>query len=63
MKWKKIGYRLELKENGRILRQEKDLTDFIGYEEIEREFKMELYRFDKKYWYFRLAPSPSRGKI
>lgn len=51
-KWTKVGHRIEMSLDGSVWRQEFDLSDFIGTDELARKYGIIEFNFDEKYWYF-----------
>ena len=51
-KWSRVGHRLEMCSDGSVIRQERDLTDFIGTDELSAHYGMKQFYSDDKYWYF-----------
>lgn len=51
-RWNKVAHRIEMCLDGSVIRQERDLSDFIGADEIRETFGMVQFHYDEKYWYF-----------
>jgi hypothetical protein len=50
--WTKIGHRLDMSIDGSVIRQERDLADFLGTDTIKTHYGMVPFDSDEKYWYF-----------
>ena len=50
--WTKVGHRLEMSLDGSVWRQERDLTDFIGTDDLAVRYGIQQFHFDDEYWYY-----------